>query len=383
MNHPEPRSDCCASAQVGMARSVPAKCSHCGRPGKPISTLTLKHLVNPGFLSSVQKPGFLFCASPDCGVVYFHPDGQELRENDLRVPVELKSPDNAPICYCFGFTQKMVEDELRASGECTIPGRIAAEMKAGNCACEVRNPQGSCCLGRVSMVVKTLKSALPHSASLTGLWHSRIRSKVPLRTLSLISIIGAGIFAAAEIVQPFYRSDRALSDAYSSYASGKYGFVQTLAFVALSVASFGLFFGLSLLRGSGAGWRLGKALLTVWSTGVLVAAIFPMEGGALPASANIHSLASMVSFPAIIASMSVFSRAFERNIEWRRFSFCSWLFALLGAVSFVFAAAIHHPTCFAILQRLFLGSVVIWITATGAYMRKLGGDKEAPLFREP
>jgi hypothetical protein len=335
-------------------------------------------MVKPTFLDLVHKPGFLFCASRDCGVVYFHPDGQELHEKDLRVPVELKGGDG-PICYCFGFTQKMAEDEVRISGDCTIARRIAAEMKAGNCSCEVRNPQGSCCLGRISSVVKTLKSGQPYSPSPVGLLRSRIASKVPLRILSLISIIGAGIFAAAEIVQPFYRSDRALSDAYSSYASGKYGFVQTLAFVALSVASFGLSFGLSFLGGSGAAWRVGKALLTVWSTGVLVAAIFPLEGSALPASTSIHSLASMVSFLAIITSLLLLSTAFDRNMEWRRFSFCSRLFALFCAASFVLAAAIHHPTCFAILQRLFLGSVVIWIAATGAYLRKLAPHRTANL----
>ena len=168
MNHPKPASGCCFAAQVVSACSVSAKCPHCGRPGKPITTRTLKHMVKPVFLNLVQKPGFLICASPACGVVYFHPEGQELHENDLRVPVELKNPENAPICYCFGFTQKMVENEVRVSGDCTIALGIAAEMKAGNCACEVRNPQGSCCLGRISSVIKTLKSDTPEAELALG-----------------------------------------------------------------------------------------------------------------------------------------------------------------------------------------------------------------------
>jgi hypothetical protein len=59
-----------------------------------------------------------------------------------------------PLCYCFGFTRAMVVEEIRATGKCTVPQRIAAEVKAGNCACEIRNPQGSCCLGNVHAVVK-------------------------------------------------------------------------------------------------------------------------------------------------------------------------------------------------------------------------------------
>jgi hypothetical protein len=129
--------------------------------GKPVSAITLKHMVKPGFLDAVDKPGFLFCASPECDVVYFHPDGRELRRNDLRVLTGLKGAKDAPLCHCFGFTEAMVENELRATGDCTVLQRIAAEVKAGNCACEVRNPQGSCCLGNIASVIKRLKLGEP------------------------------------------------------------------------------------------------------------------------------------------------------------------------------------------------------------------------------
>lgn len=48
----------------------------------------------------------------------------------------------------------MIRDELAATGKTTVIERIAAEMKAGFCACEIRNPQGSCCLGNVKAAVK-------------------------------------------------------------------------------------------------------------------------------------------------------------------------------------------------------------------------------------
>jgi hypothetical protein len=48
----------------------------------------------------------------------------------------------------------MVREEIAASGKSTVVERIASEMKAGLCACEIRNPQGSCCLGNVKAVVK-------------------------------------------------------------------------------------------------------------------------------------------------------------------------------------------------------------------------------------
>ena len=40
------------------------------------------------------------------------------------------------------------------TGRSTIAERIAAEVKAGNCACEVKNPSGKCCLGDVTRTVQ-------------------------------------------------------------------------------------------------------------------------------------------------------------------------------------------------------------------------------------
>ena len=78
-----------------------------------------------------------------------------------------ETEDPVPICYCFGFTEAMAVEEIRATGKCTIPQRITAEVKSGNCACEIRNPQGSCCLGNVTAAVKrAMERAAEKSAAL-------------------------------------------------------------------------------------------------------------------------------------------------------------------------------------------------------------------------
>jgi hypothetical protein len=46
------------------------------------------------------------------------------------------------------------QDEITATGRSTIAERISAEVKAGNCACEVKNPSGKCCLGSVTRVTQ-------------------------------------------------------------------------------------------------------------------------------------------------------------------------------------------------------------------------------------
>jgi hypothetical protein len=152
--------DCCSSespppvAQSSTDSSKP-QCPSCDEPGRPVGVVTLNHMVRPEFLEVMNKPGFLFCRTPHCPVVYFHPGGESLKKSDLRVRVGLKETvDPVPVCYCFGFTKRMLLEEIQASGRTTIPQRIAAEVEAEHCACEVRNPQGSCCLGNVKAAEK-------------------------------------------------------------------------------------------------------------------------------------------------------------------------------------------------------------------------------------
>jgi len=151
-------SDCCAgsllSATVPCSDSVRLVCPHCGRVGKTVSLLTLKHQVKLAHLTAVEAGPFAFCRSPECEVVYFNGTGTGLSLADVRQVPTGKTSANPQLCYCFGFDVEMVRSEIRTTGQCTVPRRIAAEMKAARCACEIRNPQGSCCFANVTAAVK-------------------------------------------------------------------------------------------------------------------------------------------------------------------------------------------------------------------------------------
>jgi NAD(P)H-nitrite reductase large subunit len=95
--------------------------------------------------------------------VYFpaDPSAPLFRRNDLSVRVGLKEKqDPIPVCYCFGFTRQDIASEIRENGKPTIPDKIKAEVKAGRCACEVKNPSGKCCLGNVTKVIQEGMAAL-------------------------------------------------------------------------------------------------------------------------------------------------------------------------------------------------------------------------------
>ena len=126
---------------------------------QPVEWLTVAALASR---CVPRRQYFWLCEDSDCDVVYFGEDGTILGTSDVRVIPSFKgSPShNDLVCYCFLYSRQDIEDELKASGEPTIFERISAEVKAGNCACEVRNPSGKCCLGGVKRAIQETREEL-------------------------------------------------------------------------------------------------------------------------------------------------------------------------------------------------------------------------------
>ncbi|MBI4227402.1 MAG: copper chaperone Copz family protein [Candidatus Omnitrophica bacterium] len=135
-------------------------CPRCGTAGKPVARVTLGALLKPAARLRIP-PGarFWFCTSPMCEAVYFGPGDVVFAKTDLTVRVGIKESEKPkPLCYCFGFTETAIVEDVKRHGRPTIPDTIKAQVKAGNCYCEVTNPQGSCCLGNISAVVRGLRA---------------------------------------------------------------------------------------------------------------------------------------------------------------------------------------------------------------------------------
>jgi hypothetical protein len=121
-----------------------------------VDTLTVKSLARKLPLG-MPNTQYYFCDASDCELVYFALDTEapRFRRDDLFVRVGAKeTADPIPICYCFGFTRQDIWDEMRSTGKSTVAERIKAEVEAGHCACEVKNPSGKCCLGDIRRAAK-------------------------------------------------------------------------------------------------------------------------------------------------------------------------------------------------------------------------------------
>lgn len=141
---------------------VSGLCPVCGQKGKKVDTATVKSMLAVS-LRHVRDIPYLFCREAGCEVVYFSDDGvQTFTTQDVRERVFQKEPqaDDVPVCYCFGHTRGSIRDELLSVGVTTVVEDVNAGIQAGQCACDWRNPQGSCCLGNVRTVVKELTESV-------------------------------------------------------------------------------------------------------------------------------------------------------------------------------------------------------------------------------
>ncbi len=135
-------------------------CPTNGKLGTPVSILTLKAMLDLP-LTELRETAYRLCNDPDCPTVYYSEDGfQIFEETGLRERVYQKHPVQGEVfvCYCFRYTVGEVTRDIKEHATPTIPAAITAGVQAGKCACDIRNPQGRCCLGNVSSLVKRIKS---------------------------------------------------------------------------------------------------------------------------------------------------------------------------------------------------------------------------------
>jgi len=100
----------------------------------------LQHIKSP-WEKELQEEKYYFCDDPNCDVVYFGLSGSVINKSELRTIVGKKEEsEDALVCYCFGVSKAL------AAQNAEIKTYVTQQTKEKNCACEVRNPSGRCCL---------------------------------------------------------------------------------------------------------------------------------------------------------------------------------------------------------------------------------------------
>lgn len=180
--------------------------------------MTLHALVQDEFQGRIADDAdYYFCDAKGCDVVYFTTDGRTITKPQLKVEVGVKeTAGERPLCYCFGHSAATIAEELGTKGCSDALEDIHRKMKDPGCACEVKNPSGSCCLGTVAKGIETAKVELRSSTSSgnkaetiskVGTVVSAIMASsccwLPLVLLAF-GVSGAGIAGALDAYRPLF-----------------------------------------------------------------------------------------------------------------------------------------------------------------------------------
>jgi len=113
-------------------------CPACGRPGRSVAWRTA------AAVSTVSLPArqeLFLCRTAGCDLLYFGSSGARVGCADLARRPWFKQGGDV-VCFCFVVRRA----ELEAPGGESLPATVEARVRRGDCACDVRNPSGKCCL---------------------------------------------------------------------------------------------------------------------------------------------------------------------------------------------------------------------------------------------
>jgi hypothetical protein len=196
-----------------------------------------------------------------------------------------------------------------------------------------------------------------------------------LALLATAAIVGQVILLASALLVPLVSEFSLVGDNISELVLGRFGEVQTVAFVVAGAGTLALAYVIRQLTAGVWGSRIGSLLVGVYGVGALLVAIFPTDRIDRPAdvwspstTGLIHIAAFLVSVLCMIAGMFILSRTFLLEPRWR--SLLPWLgLCPAAALSLLFVQS--EGPWVGIMQRLLVVVIAAWIIAVAERARSI------------
>lgn len=158
-------SDCCTGRNEKTGKRAVVNCPECGGKGKRVTGRLVRHQVRYSCREKVHGNSYFLCANPGCAVTYFSDEQMVLSESDLAFQ-GIKSGEQ--VCFCYHVTKADIRRDIEEKGDTRVEEYIRERVKEKECACEVRNPKGSCCLGDVRAAVKEIQEEVKELSGQSG-----------------------------------------------------------------------------------------------------------------------------------------------------------------------------------------------------------------------
>lgn len=207
------------------------------------------------------------------------------------------------------------------------------------------------------------------------------RSRQPLALLATMTIVGQVVLLASALLLPLVSEFSLVGDNISELVLGRYGAVQTVAFVIAAAGTLALAYAIRQLTVGAWGSLVGSLLVGIYGVGALVVAIFPTDRIDSPddvwsssTAGMIHIISVLVSFVCLIIGMVILTRTFLRAPQWRSLSPWSVVFPA-GALALLFVQA--EGPWVGLMQRLLVAVFAAWIIVVAVRVRAIAVSGES------
>ena len=214
-----------------------------------------------------------------------------------------------------------------------------------------------------------------------------------LGTLAFLGVFGQVFFAVVVALLPFFQPGySSVNNAISTLLLGPYGLVLSAALFAAGIGSIALAFGIRQTTRGSRGSLLGSALIGLWGIGFALAGIVltDADGNPTETGLTLHAAAVGLAFLAVVPGILVLSRVFVREARWSSFyplSLALGFATVVGIVDMITIATalaglreavgpmIRSFEGLGLIQRVFVGTVVLWMMLAAARLRSVAKDK--------
>ncbi|MDI1231870.1 MAG: hypothetical protein PSU93_12040 [Methylobacter sp.] len=141
-------SNCCSN---NSSQSTSQNCSQCGQFCKRVEMRTIYHQVRFPDNQAIAPGIYYFCAAKECTTGYFSITGSIIPKQNLTVHKDIMDDR---LCYCFDIDAAQYRSALIDNTADGIKSFIIQKTKSGDCACDIRNPCGQCCLAKFNQLEK-------------------------------------------------------------------------------------------------------------------------------------------------------------------------------------------------------------------------------------
>jgi hypothetical protein len=196
------------------------------------------------------------------------------------------------------------------------------------------------------------------------------------------AIVGTVVFAMTALFLPLVSEFSLVGDTISELAIGRYGAIQTAAFVIGGLGTLALAYAIRQLTAGVWGSAAGSAIIGSYGAGAMLSAFFPTDridsvADALSQSpaGTIHLIIATVSFLCAIAGMCVLVRTFQRDPRWR--PLFPWA-ALLPVAALLLLLSMIEGPWLGLSQRFLVGVIGAWQLMVALRARSLLASREQP-----